>query len=225
MLKLWEINNLISFIAIFAAFALFLFVTPVNASGYNSNCPQIYGADCPTSSLIIDKKIQHPQTGELLDTLSSSSVTFLPGQEVTFRIEVKNTGNTDLWNVQATDKLPDYVVFITGPGTYDSGSRSVNWIIDKIAPGETKQYFIKVKVKNADQLPNLSLTCITNFTEARRDNLVAQDTATFCIQSKVLGVVKVLPRTGVSLFDILLGMTVVSAGLSIFFIKKNAKIS
>lgn len=225
MSKLWESNNLVITFITFSVIALSLIATPVSASRFNSNCPNIYGADCPTSSLIIDKKIQHPQSGELLDTLSSSSVTFLPGQEVTFRIEVKNTGNTDLWDVKATDRLPDFVEFVTGPGSFDAGSRSVNWSIDKITPGETKQYFIKVKVKNADQIPDLSLTCVTNFTEARKDNLTAQDTAAFCIQSKVLGIVKELPKTGVSLFNVLLGTTIISAGFSLFFIRKNTKIS
>ena len=212
-------------LALFLLVAALLAASPAQASGFNSNCPNIYGAQCPTTSLRVDKKVQHPQSGELLDTLSSNSVTFLPGQEVSFRIEVSNNGNTDLSGVWASDKLPEFVDYVTGPGNFDANTRTLWWAVDDLRAGESKQYFVKVKIKDQASLPDMNLNCVTNFAEAKKDNLVAQDTASFCIQSKVLGEVKVLPKTGLSLFNILLGTTIVSGTLSLFLVRKSNKIS
>lgn len=225
MTKFWDLYSIKISLALFLLVATLSLVSNVQASGFNSDCPNVYGAQCPTTSLVVDKKIQHPQSGELLDTLSSSSVTFLPGQEVNFRIEVRNAGNSNVSGVHAWDKLPDYVDFVSGPGNYDSNAHGLWWAVDDLRAGESKQYFVKVKVRAQENLPELNLTCVTNFVEAKRDSLMAQDTASFCIQSKVLGAVKVLPKTGMSIFNILLTTTIASGALSLFFARKSNKIS
>lgn len=183
----------ISFILI-ALFATAFFYTDMASA--DISCPNVYGANCPVGNLILDKKVRNPKTGELVDALSANSSNFLAGQEVNFRIEVKNTGSAEINNISVQDILPEFVDFISGPGNFDKGSRKLSWGIDKLSGGESKFFDIKVKVKSGKDLPSMDISCVTNFAEAKKDNMVSQDTATFCIQTKVLGVTKELPKTG-----------------------------
>lgn len=177
-------------------FILFYFQPTTVFAQVNPSCPSIYGAKCPTGVLFIDKKVKNPQTGELVESLSANGPTFLPGQEVSFRIEVKNNGLADMHNIQVQDKLPDFVDFISGPGSFDKGAKALTWNIDKLKPGEFKLFDVKIQVKTQKDLPDLDLPCVTNFIQVQQDKNIAQDSAVFCIQTKVLGTVPELPKTG-----------------------------
>lgn len=165
-------------------------------AGINASCPDVYGVSCPSGNILLNKLIKNPQTGEWVDSLSASSVTFLAGQEVNFRIEVKNIGQTDLDNVSVEDKLPDFLDFVQGPGSFDKNSKTLKWSIDKLRVGESKLFDIKAKV--TQNLPDMGLSCVTNFAQAKKDQMVAQDTSLFCIQTKILGEMRELPKTGIS---------------------------
>lgn len=195
----------------------------VGSASADTSCPHVYGANCPSGNLSIDKKVRHPRTGEFIDSISSSDATYLPDQEVKFRIEVKNTGGQDLFNVKAEDVLPDFVDFISGTGDFDSGSKTLRWTIDKIGPSESKFFEIRVKVKSAANLPDLNINCVTNQVRVSKDSMNASDTSSFCIQTKILGEVKVLPKTGVSHTEIALIGSILSAGLAIVAAKKSVK--
>ncbi|EKD90344.1 MAG: hypothetical protein ACD_31C00008G0016 [uncultured bacterium] len=189
----------------------------------DTSCPHVYGVSCPSGNISIDKKVRHPQSGEFIDALSSSDATYLPEQEVKFRIEVKNTGGQDLFDVKVEDTLPDFVDFLGGTGDFDSNSKILRWTIDKLTPNESKFFEIRVKVKNAKDLPNLSINCVTNFVRASKDNMSASDTSTFCIQTKILGVTQVLPKTGPTHTEAALLGSILSAGLAIVLAKKSVR--
>lgn len=183
------------FVSIFVL-SFFLLTPTVTFGQVNPSCPSVYGAKCPSGVLFIDKKVKNPQTGELVESLSANGPTFLPGQEVSFRVEVKNNGSADMSNIQVQDKLPDFVDFISGSGNFDKSSRTLNWNIDKLKPGEFKLFDLKVQVRTSKDLPDLGLSCVTNFAQAQQDKNIAQDSSVFCIQTKVLGAVPELPKTG-----------------------------
>lgn len=166
----------------------------VFAQQYNQGCG-VYGTSCPTGNLFISKTVKNPQTGEFVHTLSSNGPNFLPGQEVDFRIEVKNTGSADLTDIQVQDKLPDFVSFSSGVGNFDKNSQTLTWSIDRLHPSESRFFDIKVNIKDASTIPDQSITCLTNFSQAQKDQMVGQDTSTFCIQ-KILGKTPELPKTG-----------------------------
>lgn len=152
----------------------------------------------PVSQISINKLVKNPQTGLFVENLNFNDPRFLPEQEASFRLEVRNSGQTELANIQIKDKLPDFVEFVSGPGIFDPSSQMLNFTIDKLRGGESKAYELKVRVKKADSLPANTATCITNFAEGRVNELVSQDTAVFCIETRVLGVTRELPVTGVS---------------------------
>lgn len=190
-----------SFNHIFLIIVLFVlfFSFPTNALAQtNPTCPSVYGAACPSGHIFIDKKVQNPKSGEFVDALSSLDVTFAPEQEVNFRIEVKNTGSSDLNNVFVQDRLPGNTNFISGPGSYDKNTNIFSWIIDKLAPNESKFFQVKLKVKSQAEL-QFDIACMTNFVQAQKDKEVAQDTSVFCIQPQPLKSpppVTEMPKTG-----------------------------
>jgi uncharacterized repeat protein (TIGR01451 family)/LPXTG-motif cell wall-anchored protein len=197
--------------------SLFLFVGSVSADTQVS-CESGYGTTCRTGELELEKKVKNPQTGELVGSLNANGANFLAGQEVFFRIEVKNGGDDNLSNVAVVDKLPDYVDFIAGPGEYSKDSRKVTWTISELKAGETKMFDLKVKVSK--DLPDMGISCLTNWAEARKDSLLAQDTAVFCIQTKVLGTVTELPKTGASNNQKVLISSMLMLGTSVLLLKK-----
>ena len=197
------------------------FVTP--RAFADSGCNNVYGASCPTGNISLDKKVRHPQSGEYLDTISSTDTTFLPEQEVKFKIDVKNTGSADLVDVWVDDKFPDFVEFVSGTGNYDKNTHKLWWKIDRINAGEVKSFEIRVKLKNASDLPNMAITCMTNHSKAVKDHMTAQDTASFCVQSKILGTTTELPKTGAGSFELLTGISIISSLLALGFAKRSVK--
>lgn len=148
----------------------------------------------PSTQLIINKLVQNPINSVFVDNLSTSDPRFLPGQRVTFRIDVKNNGQTDLTNVTVSDRLPDQVTFVSGP--VNASGNMVTRNIDSLKVGEVKSFTVVASVKSADQLPAGQVVCQSNFSQASVNGASAQDSASFCIETRILGVVSELPITG-----------------------------
>lgn len=207
-------------IILLALFACFI-MSPgqVNAQ-FNPACPSVYGAKCPTGNLFIDKKVRNPQSGEFIESLSSNGPTFLPGQEVQFRIEVRNNGNAELQGIQVQDRLPDFVEFVSGPGNFSN--RTLSWTIDRLGAGEFRLFDVKVRI-NGKGIAD-GITCLTNFSSAQKDQMSAQDSSVFCVQTKVLGVTSELPRTGPAQTGLVLLASVGMLGASGFFYRKLRRV-
>lgn len=195
----------------------FFLIKPVFAD--QTTCPSIYGAQCPTGALSVDKKVVHPTSGELFETLGSN-VHFLPGQLVTFKIRVQNTGSIDLRNIQLTDQFPDFLDFISGQGNFDS-NRDLNTAIDLLKPSEFRDFDIVGKVQADKNLPRDGI-CVTNHVEARSGEFFSSDNSVVCLQPQVLGVTTELPRTGPGAALVLISSVFLSVASLIFF--KKAKI-
>jgi len=210
-----KINNLMtSLIALLFMATLFVGVASnVSADYFTNHEPKAVG------QLWINKQVKHPTTGSFVDNLSITDPHFLPKQEVVFRIEVKNVGNEDINDIDVKDILPDYVDFVSGLNGSD-GSRTLSLRIDRLTPNESKTFEIKTNVKDESALPSNMVTCVTNMAEGRFKWIVNQDTASFCIERKVLGAVKELPKTGLGGLEVALGTTMVSSLLALGLAKK-----
>lgn len=204
-----NINKILG--GLLTVFLFFISVNIANAS-YGEEQP-------PASRIMIEKWIWNPGSNSFVENLSVNQFLFLPDQEVTFKVEVKNHGNKDLDNVEVNDRLPNEVWFVSGPGDYNQDKHTLTFKIDKLKAGESKAYEVKAKIKGADSLPS-NVFCTSNLAEVRAENMVSQDTTSFCAQKKVLGVVKELPKTGPNTLAIMLAMTILSSGASIYFVKK-----
>lgn len=167
-----------------------------------------YGVSQPPSrQLLIDKKVLDPRNNQFVDNLIINQFLFLPEQEVKFRIEVRNTGQTDWQNISVRDVLPKEVTFVAGQGTYDTNTHILTFTINELKAGDSKFLDLTVKVKSESEL-GFNVNCVSNLVEMSMDKSVQQDTASFCIQKKVLGVVSELPITGPKSMPILFVSTI-----------------
>lgn len=182
------------------------------------------------SQIAINKLVKNPSTNVFVDNLGFNDPRLSPGQEVTFQIQVKNTGAQNLTNLTVKDQLPNFVDFVAGPGNFDNNSKVLTFTIDSLNVNETKTFEVKVKVRNSDQVPSNQVTCVANMAEVTKDNLSAQDSAQFCFETTiskggvptgpVLPGVTTLPKTGVA--DTV-GMLAIALGSLLVAIKIWAK--
>ncbi|MGB9553344.1 MAG: DUF11 domain-containing protein, partial [bacterium] len=77
----------------------------------------------------------------------------LAGEDITFFILIKNTGDVTLYYVSVTDTIPDHTAFVDAPatswgpaGTFDHASGAVTWSLGNMAPGDWAVLKLIVKV-------------------------------------------------------------------------------
>lgn len=204
-------------IIIFLAFGLIAFFPRLVLADYF--VPQ----GGPAPQININKTVKNPQNGQFVDNLNLPDPHFLPEQDVVFRIEVKNLTGSQLKNITVKDRLPDFVDFVSGPGNFDKNAKTLTFIIDKLEANESKAFEIKVKVSQEKFLPNNQVTCVTNLTVAQIDQNVIQDSAAFCFEKQVLGVVKELPVTGPRETVALIAASTIIFSIGLFLLKRSSK--
>ena len=171
------------------------FLAPVAfADSTTTNCQPVYGGGqtCNTTALTLNKEVQNPQSGEFVNSLGINDPKFSPGQTATFRLTVTNNGNDRLNNITIKDTLPQFLTFVSGTGSFDSGSKVLTITVDGLNGGESKSFTFQAKAADANTLPaDQGITCVVNQATATADNnLSAQDNAQMCIQKQVLSTTK-----------------------------------
>ena len=181
-----------------------------------ARCVDQYGGGqtCYEGELRLDKVVKNPSNGDYTDNLYSSDPNFSADQDVWFRVTVKNTGSDNLINMTVKDKFPNYILFVSGPGSWDDGNKTLTWTIDNLSPNESKDYEIKGRIVGEASLPTDSGTyCVTNYAEVKKDDKIASDTSQLCITKKVLGMTT-MPKTGANLIlTILLLVSIFTLGV------------
>lgn len=206
-----------------------------DGTGYGtSNCQVIYGGGqvCPTTlQFSIDKKVLAPSKGgTFVDNLGFNDSKFQPGDQVSFKITLKNTGDKTIDQITVVDTLPAYLTFTSGPGVYDATSRTITYIIKNLASGQSNDQTVVATIANVDSLPkDQGVMCLTNNVKGNDNQSdVANDSSTFCIQKeamtpKVFTTIppKSIPNTGPEMLP-LLGL--IPAGLAGFTLRKKSKL-
>lgn len=174
--------------------AILFFVSATYAHA-QYGCPP-YGAECPPASvLVVDKFIRDPrQKGDVyVDNLLLTDYKFHAGEDVIFKIVIKNTGTTAVENVSADDVLPLLTDLVAATGEVRD-VRDASRSIGSMQPDETQEWFLRVRVKSADQIPSGTVcgdpNAINRVTVHAKDMPDTSDTSSFCIEKKVLGVAK-----------------------------------
>lgn len=94
-------------------------------------------------------------------TTASKNDKVKPGEELTYQIFIRNTGNAAAENITITDPVPQYTTFVLAGnnGNYNEGNGSVTWHIDKIPVGSTADVSMIVKtIDNLDSIPVITNT-------------------------------------------------------------------
>lgn len=152
-----------------------------------------YGSDCTVTSkkLVVDKQVKDPKTGDFIDNIYTNDNKFNPEQTVTFRIKVTNSGNASLSNVMVKDIFPEKISYVSGNGSYNKDTRTLETKIDSLAANETKTIEITAKAAKENELPQeQGILCVTNQAIATAESVEVTDSAQVCVQKKVLGTTK-----------------------------------
>lgn len=165
-------KNLVKASLIVGTALLAPFILSGNASAA-VRCETQYGGAqvcIKTGALQVNKQVKHV-TGkggehEWKDFLGmQAGVRFRPGDEVTFRIQVKNVGDAKFDKVTVTDTLPAFLGLASGSLTTD---------LANLEPGQTQEVFVGGRVIGADRLAK-AIDCAVNVAEARGRDVSGQD--------------------------------------------------
>lgn len=175
---------------VFSTLLLFFPVTPTHAQYVAPLTSQ------PNRQMMIEKKILNPSNNQFVDNLNIDQHTFLPNQDVTFRVTITNVIQADLKNIVVTDQFPQLLSFVsTSFGNFDDKTRTILFKIDSLKAGESKTIEIKAKIKPEIEISS-NVTCQSNIARAMVNNMSDEDTATFCVSKQVLITNTQMPTTG-----------------------------
>ncbi len=128
----------------------------------------------------------------------------VPGEILTYTIDIKNTGDTTLHSVFLADTLPGLVKYVSGSTKATKGDQTVsvtdNWFKDglnlgKLEVGQEVTVVFKVKVK--DNAPNGQLIeNVAQFKTNELPNWIQCAARTVVDAGEILAAVDVLPSTG-----------------------------
>jgi uncharacterized repeat protein (TIGR01451 family) len=159
-------------------------------------CNESYGTTtCQATDLTVNKQVAKPiasgsASQVFVENLTASDAV-APGQEVTFKLTVKNASGQTFNPVSVTDVLPAHLTFVAGPGTYDQPGKpggTLRFNLDNMIAGETRTVEILTKVVDAKALPKGPSTfCEDNTANVSALNRNDQDKAQVCIGTQVLG--------------------------------------
>lgn len=154
----------------------------------------------PRIDLSVDKKIAS-ESGGFVDHFGVDDYHFQAEDKIFFEIKVTNSSDEDLENVEVKDTFPEYVVYVSGLGSWNASDKTLSWTIDSLKKGETKRHVVSAKIVSRDQLfEGVGTRCdidsrpIENRARAWKDEKWDEDTAKFCIEKKVLE--KKIPEAG-----------------------------
>ena len=216
--------------SVFLSTTIYLLLTTGALADYGQY-GQYSSEPAPSASILIDKTVGKPDGTvtkggvtniQYVDNLSPSDVRFRPGEQVMFKLRVKNTSNVTLNNVMVNDIVPSYVEPIEGPGMFDAVTRLISFNAGSFAPDEEKTFTIKMQLYGQDKLPtDKGLFCLINKSRAYNELASDEDTAQFCVEKEVIGVVST-PKAGPEMGTLLLGAQAMLVGLG-FSLKKITK--
>ncbi|WP_343673204.1 gliding motility-associated C-terminal domain-containing protein [Chitinophaga sp.] len=111
----------------------------------------------PATNIAVDKLVNW-LTWKVA-TPASKNEKVKPGEELTYQIFVRNTGNTAVENITITDPVPQYTTFVSAGENGTESNGNVVWHIDKIAVGNTTEVSMIVKtIDNLDSIPVIANT-------------------------------------------------------------------
>jgi len=161
------------------------------ASYADSNCQPIYGGGqtCITSTnILINKRVQNPNNGQFVDNLSINDPRFVANQNVIFQLVVTNTGNTNLDKVVVKDIFPQFINFVSGPGNFDTNSKTLTFEVNNLVAGESRTFSVEGRIStDKDLTAGSGINCIVNQATAQivSNGQMSQDNSQLCIQKGV----------------------------------------
>jgi len=173
-------------------FYILYFIFYIPARGDVSSQP-IYGGGQTSVTkgfISIDKKVASPESqNSWVDNLNINDPKYTAESIINFQINLTNTGDAEIKQINVKDVFPQFVNFSSGPGSYDPNTKTLSFQANNLKPKEIRIFIVVGKVASANQLPITNGTiCMANqVTASATDSDMSQDIALFCVQKEVLG--------------------------------------
>src|ERR1035437_1128702 len=195
-----------------------------------ADCQTIYGGGqtCTYSSFSLQKFVQVPGQSNFVNNLYSDNP-FALSQTVNFQIIVTNTGSQDLSSVTVIDTFPQYVNFVSGPGSFNKNNNTLTFVVNNLNIGQSQTINLSGKISSSN-VPQ-GIPCVMNQatgTDNKGDTNAAS--SWFCITNVVnvnpapviLPVVKAktTPATGPEMLPLL---ALIPGALGGLFLRKKSK--
>ena len=178
---------------IFLTIGLAISIFGLTTKGVSANYQ--YGDSESHRQIIVDKKIKSIDQNYWSDNLSSDNILFTAEELVFFKIYVKNTGDETLKNITLIDYIPEYTKYILSDGDFKDTENRTDWTIDQLDPGQEKEYFLRVQVKDINSLPQGDILVSINKAKVTTESGESdEDTAQFPISTQILAAK--LPEAG-----------------------------
>lgn len=161
------------------------------------SCVSQYGTITPygtsevcvkSGELQINKEVFNPNTkvNKFVDNVpqdGDQSYRFAPGEEVKFKLTIKNIGDNTLAKVQVEDRLPSFLEPVSGAFSFEITDLKVDQSVERE---------IVARVVPIDKLSN-PVACDVNTAEVKSDDKHDNDTARICVEKKAAAQ---LPKAG-----------------------------
>lgn len=147
------------------------------------NCIPIYGGGetCLEQPKIkVDKKVASPTTKKFVDNLSLSDPKYKAGDEISFQLSITNLSRETISLIEVEDKLPNFIIDVSGPGTIDGKKRTITFKLNGLKQNETRKFIVKGRVDDV-----LNSTCVVNYVKVKTGNTVADDNSKFCLEKSM----------------------------------------
>lgn len=184
----------------------------------------------PAGQILVDKQVKDPsKKGDVfVENLSVNDYHFSPGEDITFKIKVKNTGNTTFSKVEVKDILPQYVDFVLGSGNVNKDIHNITFTHGELKPDELWEFDFTARVFPANEIPDTQAVYCDIFNKAQgwANGQTDTDTAFLCIKKEVPGpegeVLGVQPPAGANILP--LGLSFIGISALGLLMKKKLKV-
>lgn len=169
----------------------------VNKAFAQTPCQPIYGggATCiKTQDITIDSKILNPSTNKMVDNLGINDAKYKPGFIIIFQVLITNNRKAVIEKTNVRDIFPQFVSFSSGPGSFDTSTRTLAFDANNLMPSETRTFNILGRIVDANQLsfPENVICLVNQVIASVPDPAVGQDNSQLCIEKKSMPPVAVI---------------------------------
>lgn len=114
----------------------------------NNALAQYYSQNGVAQEIVVDKQVRPIEDEVFYDNIGPDKKVFSVGEQLEFKIKVKNSGNVTLDKVKIKDSLPNYLTLLFYPGVFNKTDNTITTEIDTLEPGQSKEFFIRAYVDN-----------------------------------------------------------------------------
>ncbi len=148
------------------------------------NCKPIYGGgeNClAQNNIVVDKKVQSPKSLNFVDNLNENDPKYRAGETINFQLSITNKSGKTLSGIEVSDNLPRLLTYTSGPGSFDTKTRTLTFKFDGLKNNETRRFTLVGKITNTINLN----TCVVNHVRVKAGSVTADDNSNFCLEKSV----------------------------------------